>query len=117
MFQYFISTLDVLSIKNTVDHPTAKKDSCGNLITNRRDLESLYLRTYETRLKPNEILEDLKELKQLKESQKQCAKLRRTDDWSMTELEAALKSMKNNKTMASRTSFLDMEASVLKDLY
>ena len=56
-----------LSPKNTVEPPAAKKDDQGNLITGKEALENLYLKTYEDRLQPNPLDDDLIEQKNLKE--------------------------------------------------
>ena len=56
-----------LAPKNVIDPPAAKKNSRGDLVTGRKELENLYLDTYTARLTPNEISEDLQELKNLKE--------------------------------------------------
>ena len=59
------SLMKKLSLKNTIDPPAAKKDNLGNLVTDREALETLYIQTYESRLKlkPNSIPEDMTELK------------------------------------------------------
>ena len=44
-----------------------KKDPKGNLITDKRLLEKLYLDTYVDRLKPNRIAPGLENLEKLKE--------------------------------------------------
>ena len=44
-----------------------KKDPKGNLITDKRLLEKLYLDTYVDRLKPNRIAPCLENLEKLKE--------------------------------------------------
>ena len=56
-----------LSPKNTEDPPMAKKDPKGNLITDKRLLEKLYLDTYVDRLKPNRIAPGLENLQKPKE--------------------------------------------------
>ena len=48
--------------KNTMDPPAAKKDSKGNLVTDKAELEELYLNTYIERLKPNPVKEDLEDI-------------------------------------------------------
>ena len=50
-----------LSPKNSVDPPAAKKDNQGNLVTDREELENLYMETYRDRLKPNTLAEGLEE--------------------------------------------------------
>ena len=56
-----------LAPKSSLDPPTAKLDSAGNLITDMDNLEELYIQTYVDRLKPNNIEPHLKSLEQLKE--------------------------------------------------
>ena len=51
-----------LAPKNVIDPPAAKKDAQGELVTDKSNLEKLYLETYQKRLTPNPISEDLKEL-------------------------------------------------------
>ena len=90
-----------LAPKNTLEPAAAKTDRHGNLITNRDSLEKLYLDTYKERLKPNEIAPELKELKELKEYllklQTALAQSKITKDWTLSDLEKVLKSLKNNK--------------------
>ena len=56
-----------LSPKNTSAAPAAKKDDNGKLVTNKSQLEKLYLKTYQERLKPNSIKPSLKTVEYLKE--------------------------------------------------
>ena len=90
-----------LSPKNTIDPPAAKKDEFGNLVTDQEALENLYIETYKSRLQPNPVSEDMAELKYLKEYlhdiQMNIAKNRVTKDWTMEDLNKALKTLKNNK--------------------
>ena len=44
-----------LAPKNIIEPPMAKKDENGKLVTNKSQLEKLYLNTYIDRLKPNSI--------------------------------------------------------------
>ena len=87
--------------KNTFEAPAAKKDDNGKLITDRRALENLYSNTYIKRLKPNptaEGFEDLYDAKQyLFNLQMKLAKDQVTQDWSIDELDKALKKCKNGK--------------------
>ena len=53
--------------KNTFEPPAAKKDNDGNLITERRALEQLYLETYMKMFQPNPIEKGLEELYDTKE--------------------------------------------------
>ena len=90
-----------LSPKNTIDPPAAKKDSHGKLVTYQEELEDLYIETYKSRLQPNPVSEDMAELKYLKEylhdMQMKLAKNRITKDWTLNDLNKALKTLKNNK--------------------
>ena len=90
-----------LAPKNVVDPPAAKKNSAGELVTDRKELENLYLETYKSRLTPNPISEDLLELKNLKEYlfsiRKRLAESEISEDWSIDDLERVLKSLKNGK--------------------
>ena len=58
---------NVLAPKNSFDPPAAKIDKNGNLLTDLKNLESLYLDTYVERLKPNQMPERLSNLENLKE--------------------------------------------------
>ena len=75
--------------KNSNLPPCAKKDEHGNLVTNL------------SRLQPNQIPDDLAVLKYLKNYllnlRLKIAQNEVSEDWSMAELEVALKSLKNNK--------------------
>ena len=90
-----------LAPKNTIEPPAAKKDLEGNLITKKEDIEELYLKTYESRLKPNPVSDEIKELKDLKDYlfslRYNLAEKDVTVDWTEKDLEKALKSLKNNK--------------------
>ena len=90
-----------LSPKNTMDPPAAKKDASGKLVTNKAELEKLYLKTYEERLKPNKIKSSLKSIEFLKEYlfeiRLQLAKYQKSREWNIDDLNKALKSFKNNK--------------------
>ena len=90
-----------LCSKNVIDPPAAKRDASGELVTDRNELEKLYLKTYVERLTPNPINEDLKELKDLKEYlfylRKKLAQTEVSRDWNIYELEKVLKSLKNGK--------------------
>ena len=88
-----------LAPKNTFDPPAAKKDKSGNLITDKKGLETLYIDTYKDRLKPNTIATVLENVKYLKEYLFQLrlkhASSIISEDWKMADLEKVLKSLKN----------------------
>ena len=115
-----------LSPKNTIDPPAAKKDEHGNLVTDRELLEDLYVRTYESRLQPNPVPDEYKELEELKEYlfeiQMKLAKSRVSSDWCLADLNKALKSFKNNKARDEHEHIyelfkyggMDLKSSLLK---
>ena len=84
------------------DPPMAKKDEEGNLITSPELLKSLYLKTYQERLKNRDMKEELKDIFFLKEelwsSRMEELKSNKSTPWSESELRKALKSLKKNKT-------------------
>ena len=55
-----------LAPKNCPEPPSAKINDNGELVTEQKELEKLYLKTYVERLKPNPIPEDLKEVSDLR---------------------------------------------------
>ena len=87
--------------KNSIDPPCAKKDKQGKLVTDRDDLEKLYIETYADRLKPNPIKEQYAEMKTIKEYlfniNHKIAQRSPSKDWNMNDLKKALKTLKNNK--------------------
>ena len=90
-----------LSPKNVIEPPAAKKDANGKLITEKSQLENLFIETYKNRLTPNPISDDLTELKSLKEYlfliNRRLAEKETTKDWNFKDLEKVLKNLKNNK--------------------
>ena len=90
-----------LAPKNTFDPPAAKKDKSGNLITDKKGLESLYIDTYKDRLEPNKIADGLDDLKHLKEYlfnlRLKHSSLIISEDWKKADLDKVLKSLKNGK--------------------
>ena len=90
-----------LAPKNSIDPPMAKKYAFGNLVTDKDNLENLYLQTYVDRLKPNMIVDGLENLEDMKEFLYQMrydlCKDKKSPDWSKDEFEKVLKSLRNNK--------------------
>ena len=90
-----------LAPKNTIDPPSAKRNADGELVTNKEELEKLYLDTYVERLTPNPVKKDLEDIVKLKETlfamRIESSKYEVTEDWTMDALEKVLKSLKNNK--------------------
>ena len=83
------------------DVPTAKKNADGILITNPEMLKNLYLTCYQERLKHREIMPHFHKLKLLREKVFQIrmkkSKQAKSEPWSMKQLEAVLKCLKNGK--------------------
>ena len=82
--------------------PVAKNDNKGNLITKHQDLKTLYLKTYKQRLRNRPIKEGLSEFKKLKENlfvtRMKLAESKKSDLWTMNQLEKAMKTLKKNKS-------------------
>jgi hypothetical protein len=94
-----------LAPKNVDEAPAAKKNKKGVLVTEKSELEKLYLETYIDRLKPNEVAEDLKDIVNLKNllfglRLNLCSK-NQSEEWKMSDLEKVLKNLKNNKARDS----------------
>ena len=79
----------------------AKMNPEGNLVTEKAELENLYLKTYIDRLKPNTITPGLELLEEMKEYlfqlRLQLCRERVSKDWTMADLDTVLKQLKNNK--------------------
>ena len=97
--------LNVLAPKKCLEAPAAKLDSNGNLVSDLHSLQTLYIDTYKTRLKPNNMKDGLKDLEKLKnylfELRCRLAKNSSSHDWTILDLENALKSFKNKKARDS----------------
>ena len=82
--------------------PIAKRDAYGNIVTAVQSLKNLYLRTYEHRLRPRPMEEQMSELKILKsnlwEGRFQSLRNRKSEPWTMCDLEKVLKCLKKNQT-------------------
>ena len=87
--------------KNSPEPPSAKIDGQGNLVTEKSELEKLYLQTYIERLKPNPIPEELKNISDLKsflfDLRLEMCSENVSKEWTMDDLEKVLKKLKNNK--------------------
>ena len=85
------------------DPPMAKNDKNGNLVTSTEALKNLYLETYKNRLKHREMKEEYMDIYFLKSElwkyRLQYMRKNKSKQWSMTQLEKVLKSLKNNKSM------------------
>ena len=85
------------------DPPMAKYDSMGNLITSHAALKDLYLTTYQNRLQHREMKTEYMDIYFLKselwKSRLENMRKIKTPPWTIKQLEAVLKSLKNNKSM------------------
>ena len=87
--------------KTSTAIPVGKKNGKGILVTNHRDLKGLYLKTYKQRLRNRPIKKDLEELKKLKDElfdvRLRLASKKKSEPWTMEDLDAALKALKKDK--------------------
>ena len=87
--------------KNSLDPPTAKRNSEGKLVSDPEELKTLYMETYAARLKPNAVPDSLKKTEELKNElfslRLAAASKEKSDDWTLEQLEKVLKSTKNDK--------------------
>ena len=87
--------------KNNPTKPTGKKNSQGQIITSPDGLKDLYLETYIQRLRHRPIREDLKEIKELKDSlfysRLELSKRTKSKSWKMEDLDKVLHSLKTTK--------------------
>ena len=83
--------------------PTAIIDPNGNLVTTNKVLENLSLQLYKERLTGHEIKEGLSlrkvQREQLFEQQLKEAQTNTTPDWTVDDVNTALKQLKNNKSI------------------
>ena len=88
--------------KHSKSLPVCKKDAKGKIVSNPEELKSLYLQTYKHRLRHRPIAQDLRGLKNLKETlfkkRLRLSKLRKSSKWNKKDLETVLKKLKNNKS-------------------
>ena len=87
----------------TADPPMAKHDELGNIITAPEAIKNLYIRTYQERLRNRKMKPELMDVYFLKTelwmSRMSECQNRKTEAWNMEDLDAVLKSLKNNKSM------------------
>ena len=109
-----------LAPKNTIDPPSAKRNSEGKLVTNKSELENLYLETYVKRLTPNPVKKELVEIVKLREllfeMRIEDSKHEVTLEWTMDDLEKVLKSLKNNKARDSHGHIYELYSRGGQDL-
>ena len=87
--------------RNENNVPVSKINEHGELISNKKELKSLYVSTYKHRLRHRNIAPGYEELRDLKNNlfsmRFEIAKLRKSDNWSEPELMKVLKGLKSNK--------------------
>ena len=87
--------------KSSQAMPVGKKGGKGNLVTNHRELKKLYLKTYTQRMRNRPIKDELVELKQFKDElfnlRLKLASRKKSEPWTMEDLDNALKGLKKNK--------------------
>ena len=85
-----------------VEPPTAMLDSMGNLVTSRSGIEKLTVNTFQERLKPWKIREDLqvyeKQREELCDKRLKKAQENKTPPWTLEDLDIVLKQLKTNKS-------------------
>ena len=85
-----------------IDPPMGKRNEDGLLITAPNLLKELYLQTYQKRLRHREMKDSLYDIYFLKEelwsTRMEILRSKKSSPWNMSELKAALKSLKCNKT-------------------
>ena len=73
--------------KNSLDPPTAKRNSEGKLVSDPEELKTLYMETYAARLKPNAVPDSLKKTEELKNElfslRLAAASKEKSSDWTL----------------------------------
>ena len=87
--------------KNDSNYAFAKMDENGDLITEKSDLKKLYTKVYKLRLKHRDIRPNYSQLKELKnglfEISLRLAKLRKSENWSYSDIIKVTKNLKTQK--------------------
>ena len=87
--------------ENSLDAAVAMKNKNGTLITDRTQLEKMYVEFYQDRMAPNQITPGLENLEHHKEElfnlRMILAEGKKSPDWTADELDKVLKSLKGNK--------------------
>ena len=85
-----------------IEPPMAKKDADGKLISNPEKLKTLYLQTYQDRLRHRKIRADYEEVKNMKNllfnMRLSLSKTRKSEPWGKQDLFKVLKTMKSGKS-------------------
>ena len=84
------------------DPPTAMLNDQGKLVTDNNAMKEMAKEAYSVKLRNRPIREGLENIKDAKETLAErvmkVAKENKTDPWSMNNLDAVLKGLKNNKS-------------------
>ena len=87
--------------KNVNSVPVAKKDEHGNLVSNKKQLQDLYVKVYKDRLTHRTIRPEYSQMKENKEYLFQLrlklSKTEKTSNWTQSDLLKVLKKLKTNK--------------------
>ena len=87
--------------KNDPNYAIAKMDNKGDMVTEKTELKNLYAKVYKTRLEHRAIRPEYCLLKELKiglfEKRLELAKLRKTENWKLSDLIKVTKNLKSNK--------------------
>jgi hypothetical protein len=88
--------------KNKSSLPVAKRNHKGRIVSSHKDIKKLLVREYKNRLRCRPTRPDLKAHKirrnKIFELKIQLAKMKKSPDWTMKQLESALARLKNNKS-------------------
>ena len=88
--------------KHTGSKPVAKRNLKGKIVTSHKYIKTLLAREYKDRLRGRPTRPDLKSMKIRKDKiiqlNMKLAKMKKTPDWTMEQLECALSRLKNNKS-------------------
>ena len=94
--------MDKLWPKCGVITPTAKLNHIGKMVSAPKEIKDLMAKEYKERLRKRPIRPDLIEIEDRKqklfELKLKIAELNKSENWTMVQLEDALKDLKNNKT-------------------
>ena len=81
---------------------TAKKNHLGKIISNPKKLKSLLLKEYRERLRSRPVKNEMKDIMIMKQkilnSKMKLASCNKTPDWTIKDLNIALRNLKNNKS-------------------
>ena len=88
--------------KNKSSLPVAKRNHKGRIVSSHKDIKKLLVREYKDRLRCRPTRPDLKahniRRNKIFELKIQLAKMKKSPDWTMKQLESALARLKNNKS-------------------